>query len=365
MIVYFIMFSLSFFNAYIAEKQFKIGNKNGGKIFSIIAILLPVFFAALRVEGIGTDTTRYIHNVFELSNKLNNLKDAYIVICNNLHIELNYMLINYLISRITHNINVIYFINEFIIILFIYFACFNGKYGDKKYENASIYYFLYLILFFNKTLNLCRQSIAIAIFLYSLKFVNEKKWWKYLFSCIMASLFHQSAIILILIYPLNLYLNKGKKKISVIIFLLLTVCFYRDIMYFFINSGLLAKKYIYYIEGDSNIIIMELMFMISIFLISLLIKKDKKNDFYYLLYLFGILTYFIGFYSSYSYRISYYFYTLIIFLIPDIKKLFLNYKKTILFLCLLSIMYYSYIYYEVNGFDETIPYRSIIQVYNK
>lgn len=83
-------------------------------------------------------------------------------------------------------------------------------------ENISFSIFLLFTTgFFNSSMNLIRQSVAIAIFLYALKYIFDKKFIKYTFWIIVAVMFHKTAIIYLPIY----FLNKIKlsKKILVVL----------------------------------------------------------------------------------------------------------------------------------------------------
>ena len=68
-----------------------------------------------------------------------------------------------------------------------------------------------------------------------------------------------------------------------------------------------------------------------------------------------------GFYSSYAWRIGYYFIYLLIFLIPQIKLkiVFNKIRMSIVIPIILILMIYSYVYYDFYKFDETIPYHII------
>jgi Gpi18-like mannosyltransferase len=56
--------------------------------------------------------------------------------------------------------------------------------------------------FFSFTLSGYRQSLAMAITIYAIKYVKEKKLIKFLLTVLVASLFHQSALVFLIVYPL-------------------------------------------------------------------------------------------------------------------------------------------------------------------
>lgn len=72
----------------------------------------------------------------------------------------------------------------------------------------ELYLFPLLIfsLFFNGEfmfwMNGTRQALAMCIWLYSINYIYKKKLWHYLLCGIIASLFHKSAIVLVVFYPI-------------------------------------------------------------------------------------------------------------------------------------------------------------------
>lgn len=81
--------------------------------------------------------------------------------------------------------------------LFFFYAFKNERY---------IYPFLVFFLFTNgewlNWMNVIRQALAACIWIFSLKYIEDKKFWKYLIWCVVATLIHKSAIVLIVFYPI-------------------------------------------------------------------------------------------------------------------------------------------------------------------
>lgn len=73
--------------------------------------------------------------------------------------------------------------------------------------------------YFFTSLDQIRQTAAIFIFIYSIQFIEEKQFKNFLFSIILASLFHFSAIFLLPFYFLN------TKKINIWILFLMIIIF--------------------------------------------------------------------------------------------------------------------------------------------
>lgn len=110
------------------------------------------------------------------------------------------------ISKICYDLN-IHPIIYFAIWAFIQITFFLLAFKNERY----LFPLLITFLFFNSSymfwMNGIRQALAMCIWLYSITFIVEKKFWHYIIWGIIAFLFHRSALILFVFYPL---LRNGK-----------------------------------------------------------------------------------------------------------------------------------------------------------
>ena len=125
-----------------ADKKFKNGQKKLGITYSAVAILIPSLFAGLRMTGVGTDTLYYINAAFMYAKKSVSLSQLFRLS----DIEPLYNVVNYVVSRFTSSINVVYFVLQFIIMLFAYLAC----YDNRKKISLPISYLLFMLLYYNR-----------------------------------------------------------------------------------------------------------------------------------------------------------------------------------------------------------------------
>lgn len=106
-----------------------------------------------------------------------------------------------IITTICSNFNthpIIYFsIWAFIQITFFLLA-----FKNELYLFPSLIFFLFFNGEFMFWMNGIRQALAMCIWLYSIRYIYTKKLWHYLFWGIIAFLFHKSAIILVVFYPI-------------------------------------------------------------------------------------------------------------------------------------------------------------------
>lgn len=97
----------------------------------------------------------------------------------------------------------VYFgIIAFIQVFFFFYAFKNERY---------LFPLLVFLLFTNNEwtfwMNGIRQALAMCVWVFSIKYIENKKLWKYIIWCVIAALFHRSAIILVVFYPI---LKNGK-----------------------------------------------------------------------------------------------------------------------------------------------------------
>jgi len=175
--------------------------------------------------------------------------------------------------------------------------------GLKKYMNnfsLLIIVFLYKLFFYNTFISL-RQSISVAIFFVILKYIQEKKPLKYFIGCIIATSFHNAALLLFPIYFIN-RINLTKNKI-----ILLNVFFLPTIMLSYANLPVFkfldtvaqyfptesAQGKIAYLASEVDLSGINLLHTLEYFLIMLLliisyekiVKTNKDSEFIIKLFL--------------------------------------------------------------------------------
>ncbi|MGR5329788.1 EpsG family protein [Photobacterium damselae] len=135
--------------------------------------------------------------------------------------------------------------------LLLYFYYFHKESGDKGYKIIVVFPFV-CFMFFSLHINAIRQSIAVIIILYSLRFIYGKEKYNlifFVFFVFFASEFHRSAYIG-LIFPIIYLLSSFRKDYFIVFFLVstilyilkidITVLFLNDIMIYF-NSTIHGK----------------------------------------------------------------------------------------------------------------------------
>lgn len=110
--------------------------------------------------------------------------------------ELGYFLLSGF-CKMFGNIQLLYFLLALINIIFLYKAL---TYFSPYPILCLLGY--YCFVFFILDMSGVRQSVAVNIALYGMRYVCEKRWWRYAGFIVLAGLFHQTAYALLVIYPL-------------------------------------------------------------------------------------------------------------------------------------------------------------------
>lgn len=372
MLPYILSFSLCILFTYIAgNKKVKIGDKCiPNFIFSVFAILIPCFLAAIRDSRIGTDVLVYGDKLFELATKYDNL----LVYLSHIDFEKLYGTITFVIAHL-FNRYVYYFVLQFLVIFPIY--CFLFDKNTKKYAWVGI--MIYLFWFYPFSLNIMRQSIAVAILLWNYKNIRDKKTFKYLFWCFIAFGFHKTAIIGLLIYLINILttyeyksdslqnrLNPSLKLFKNFNKLLIVFC---TVIFVFLGvkiieiaismTGLYSDQLSF--KTNSGCDIVNLFLMTVIICMSLKYKKENKDISYWLLLiLIGSILYQLKMSLSQMYRISIYFTSYIILIFPMILNTIKEKSKRVfmIFIILLLSMINFWYYIVYRGWHDVYPYIS-------
>lgn len=156
-----------------------------------------------------------------------------------------------LLSEIGWKLNLHYAV-YFAIIAFIQVFFFFYAFKDERYLFPFLVFFLFTNGEYLFWMNGIRQALAMCIWIFSLKYIEEKKFLKCLLWGIVAFFFHKSAIILLVFYPI---LRNGKdyfKSIPLQLILIAAAFAFRVLF-----SGIIIKfepVIIYYMNllgGDS------------------------------------------------------------------------------------------------------------------
>lgn len=221
MLPYFILISVPMIFQHIKINKWKYAEKN---LFSMKLFFFMLFcLVALRHSSIGKDTTTYIwyFEKISMSKTFIGLYFPY---------EMGFVLLNKIISIFTTNVQIYIIIIAFLTIYFI----------RKEYLRLCVDSTLTIILFcsmstFIMMFSGIRQMIAISFGFLAYRFVREKKLLKFLIVTFIAMLFHNSAFMILFMYPLY-HARITRKWLLVVIPILIIVFIYKNLVFNLLTS---------------------------------------------------------------------------------------------------------------------------------
>lgn len=259
-------------------------------------IFLILFFSLMfgMRYNVGTDHLSYLYAYLDNSVEILRFEPLfrYITSCC-IHLNIHPIIYFSIWAFVQITFFLLAFKNElYLLPLLVFFLFFNGEY-----------------LFW---MNGIRQALAMCIWVYSIKYIYIKKVWRYILWCGVAFLFHKSAIILILLYPI---LKNGKgvlKNIPLQLILFISAIVIRNVFESFILNivgliemfKIIVGGYESYaidlmleetkgeLEGTGLAFIAKTIVWIMIVLYSNRIKlfyNSKKINIFYFLFFIGIL----------------------------------------------------------------------------
>lgn len=369
----------------------RIKYRSFNNFFFALAIFCPCFLAAVRDSTIGTDVALYGDRVFMLAQNMS--LPSLIKTTNQ---EPLFLLLAYITAKYG-NRYIYYFVLQFLVVAPLYFTILR-KNTRKKAWLGMLIYFMWL---YGYTLNLMRQTIAIAIIIFGTKYILENRNIKYMLSVLVAMGFHSTGIlgfIPLFMYKLLVYegnirsKNRSisfngkslfnisaksfdwfKKKYSILfkgLYVLLVVGIVlagsRIIQLVYILTGKFGYQ-VNHISGsfDFNLTYFIAMGFIALFLYRLLkiqrIEKMAHNQLYMLLIICGIILFQLMGISFQMYRVSLYFTSYMIVFLPYV---FMNKRRNLSYWIYLSLILIlmSYLIYRtiiLKGWNGIYPYTSI------
>ena len=334
----------------------------------MMALLLPSWLAGVRDFTIGSDVLLYGKGWFERACSYDSLV-SFMNKANEYSIGIGYATVNYLVSRMTHNFHVFLFVYQFIQVCIVYLAV---KPLEKEIS-ITFAFFVYFFCYYNMSLNILRQIMAVMIVLFGYRYVLKHNLFKFLLTIVVAYTFHSSAIIGLALYPINWALNnKSLKKISriaIIVGSLGAAIGYQGLLYIFSKMGVLSlERYLHYLS-DTDVVGRYVRLIYWVIILALIIWRGKKcirnNEKSLTLEMYmimsGILSVIAFLGSTWIVRIAYYFDVYQIVFLPILVQnlpFSLGKKKNkggYLLIGILLIAFWIFNYVIRNG-ANTYPY---------
>lgn len=351
------------------------------KIIRIISIVPLAAVAGLRDLTIGTDIANYGFVNFYATTQFKNYFEylSYIKSING--VEIGYSTLNFIVSRFTNSVAWFFFILNFITILFIALALMKNHSKLHFFIGMIVYY----LMFWDISLNIMRQSLAIAIVFYAISiYIDENKIKPFIFWVIIAMLFHQTAILALFIPILYQFSERHTKDLSYIVISIGSILLYlflrpqSNIISVAMESIPFLGKYytiflqsgMEYVATGSGMSIRTVLINIFPMLLAIIgflfIKTDdaviiKNKRFFINLMILSIAFEFVNINSGVFARLGMYFSVIQVEIYPNMVRLFKRIEIKTLFIIVLIIYLLVVSYHRITaGSGEIYPYTSQI-----
>ena len=243
--------------------------------------------------------------------------------------------------------------------VFILFCLLNSFFLYKSFRIHSSNFFIsvlvYISMFYLNDISVLRQAVACSITFYSFKYVRERKFILYLLFCLIAFLFHSSAIVAILIYFIYNYCNPLLTFVAMVLLYSLS----KSVIYMLPGSDF-THFFDYMFDMNGGAIIK----YVNIALLLLLIVYDrikhiKNNIQMYQIVAIGLLFPFV-FGSHLGNRVGTYFTMFFCLIIPtSLSKSSIPVYKFVVFLFMLYFLSTIMVSTNSSG-SQYVPYRCVL-----
>ena len=333
---------------YIKEKAIYEKSPHKYSFFLMVCCWLPLFLvSALRWE-VGTDFDGvYLRGFVSIANG------------GTFPWEAGYIFLNKAVSTVSNDPAWIFILTSFIFLTFT----FKSIYDSSVDIRLSI---LLLVVdgFYFQSMNGIRQWITLAMFLYSIKFIRDKKFVPYLVVILLASTIHLSALIFIPVYFFCQLRIPPRKGISILLISIVCMPFVRNVFFYIVS----LTKYKWYLDSSYNkmnySITDTIVGFILVFLGYFYYKNSKGDKTYSILMNLQLLALIFSLYSAViilADRLVPCFTASQLLLIPEILSQEKNRKtRTILTILIMTFFILTCCYtYGVLGWSNVLPYHSI------
>lgn len=203
------------------------------------------------------------------------------------------------------------------------------KVAYEQSESFTLAFFLFMILgMYFRTFNTVRYYFVLALALYSLRYVADKKYVRFVLTICAAAFFHKSVLVVIPIYLMAFYISKKwhyivlgiagamflLAKDLVMKIALILYPSYENTSYINETAGVLSG----WISNASGIMRCVLVLVLCVFFYKDTVEGNRTYRLYWNLNIFAIMLYIFGVYLPLLSRFTYYLMAPQILLVPGV-----------------------------------------------
>lgn len=293
LLVYAVTFITSYQCFCAAEVEAKKGMSKSRVIYLWLAILIPCIVAGLRADTVGVDVGVYVVRDVKYGALSQSFKQLQNLMSS--ESELLYCFLVYISTRFTSDASVLLFLLQLLSIT----PCVKAFCLLRDRINVQLSYLIYLLYFYNSSLNVMRQAVACSFILMGIAYLySDKKYKKEktILSFIVAVLFHKAAVIgIAILFILELFGKfKGKYTIRILLFAgicLLPTLLIKSTEYLMVNPNIpyRYKFYLsvfvshdshegYFVNPFSLYTLVDLLFRVLLVIVPIYFARQNEND---------------------------------------------------------------------------------------
>lgn len=353
MVVYIGYLLLVFIESFFFFKKNADGTKQfRKKEYLIVCCAELILLAGLRAYTVGADTAFYLQALDHYSQLPR--KE---ILTADLVLPYDFEIGYFILTKICAFLSMPKTLFLFVIAVIIYIPLFHYIFRYSKYPTVSIFIYFGLSLF-AYSLGIFRQMIAISVILCGLKFIEQKKFWKFALTVAFATLFHITALIALALYFLPRIKNSLLLKLVIPVELIFLI-FGRQ---FIVLIFSVFKQFTHYLDGAFDVqggsYLMLIFLNVVYFTASILQKRlpSKFNPIFLNSLAVAILLQTLGYSMGLFGRIVPYYSVFLMVVIPDIISCFKDrYKKGVEWMALAGFL--AFTVYFTYGNVYITPYN--------
>ncbi len=254
------------------------------------------------------------------------------------------------------------------------FACFSfatiaffmkAMYDQSKWFSLSFILFMLLGLYF-QSLSTVRYYLALSVALYSIKYVIQKDWPRFVILLLIGSLFHKSLLVVLVLYVLA-QLKWNRRLYALLLAGGISCLFLKDIylkIVIFLYPSYKDTEYLTGGTSAANIIRCALVLAFSLWMYRDHILGDRTGEFYFISNLMALVLYVFGSFLPVISRVGYYLTVTQVLFVPYlIKKIKDDRKRQIATVIVLALaLGYFALYMRGAGNDgiRILPYQTFL-----
>ncbi len=263
----------------------------------------------------------------------------------------------------------------FVLSMIIYCPLFLGLWENRDSGSYAVSVLVFMLLFYNSTLNIMRQWVAVSIVFFGLRYLKSGSYLKYLVTNTLAVLFHTSAIICLGYLVFDLILSKRlrlKKTLLAAAFVMVLMVGLMRYFGDFFNGYLIDRTELYLSEAKGSVGLFNIAMLLIITAVCCVFwhpqffsknseLKEQRFIFAFVCTLCGYLLIWLGYFYPNMERISYYYYVYQIVLIGNLfKRIRLSRQPVLTKRLCQTVVFLPLVYYYVSGLlgnaNGVIPY---------